>query len=128
MIERYVDGLKKAADRAKDFMTVEENKKPTLFVEFIDSLKIAAGSAHQLAHAQENPNFLDIRDTIEKVIEIGQHLPTFTNKQAGMWLSIKVSLEGLAEKGRRMATNRALTRQNVLKNLDIRKENIKTYE
>lgn len=121
MISRYVDGLMKSASRAKEFMTAKEADKPRIFVEFIDGLKVAAGSAHQLAMAQSNPNFLGIRDTIEQVIKVGQNLPTFTGNQAGLWFSIKISLEGLADKGQKMATAKAMTRQAVLQELDIRK-------
>lgn len=122
MISRFTDNMKKAADRAKDFMKSEEKDKPQLFVEFIDSLKISAGSAHQLAHAQSNPQFLGIRDTLEAVIEVGQQLPTFNGNQAGIWFSIKTSLEGISQKGLKMATSKAMTRQDVLTELNIRQK------
>lgn len=126
MIERFEDGLKKSAARAKEFITTEEFKKPALFVDFIDGLKVAAGSAHQLAHAQENPYFLGIRDTIEKIIEIGQELPTFSGAQAGLWFTIKTSLEGIALTGGKMARAKAISRQNVIKELDHRQSLIQT--
>lgn len=50
--------------------------EPEMLIRFIDGLKIAAGSAHQLAHAQENPNWLKIRDALETMIEQGQKLAT----------------------------------------------------
>lgn len=66
--------------------------EPEMLVRFVDGLKIAAGSAHQLAHAQENPNWLKIRDM----------------------------LEALIDKGQTMAVSKAMPRQEVLRELDKR--------
>lgn len=120
MTSRFADGLAQASDRAKDFMSAKEVDKPKLFVEFIQGLKIAAGSAHQLAHTQENPHFLTLRDILEKIIELGQTLPTFKQTQNGMWLSIKKSLDEMAIKGKKMATSKAVLRSDVLEMLDLR--------
>lgn len=120
MIQRYGDGLAQASDRAKDFLTAKEVDKPRLFVEFIHGLKVAAGSAHQLSHQQENPHFLTLRDLLEKIIEIGQTLPTFTQQQNGMWMGIKKSLDEMAVKGKKMATSKSVTRTEVLDALNLR--------
>lgn len=48
--------------------------EPEMLVRFVDGLKVAAGSAHQLAHAQENPNWLKVRDLLEALIESGQKM------------------------------------------------------
>lgn len=48
--------------------------EPEMLVRFVDGLKVAAGSAHQLAHAQENPNWLKVRDLLEGLIESGQKM------------------------------------------------------
>jgi len=69
-----------------------------MLVRFVDGLKVAAGSAHQLAHAQENPNWLKVRDLLETLIENGQ----------------------------KMATARSMPRQEVLRQLDIREKNSRT--
>lgn len=45
-----------------------------MLLRFVDGLKVAAGSAHQLAHAQENPNWLKVRDMLENLIESGQKM------------------------------------------------------
>lgn len=45
-----------------------------MLVRFVDGLKTAAGSAHQLAHAQSNPNWLKIRDLLENLVESGQKM------------------------------------------------------
>ena len=120
MIERFEDSLKKSAARAKEFMTTPLEKRPALFVDFIEGLKTAAGSAHQLAHAQENPRFLTVRDTLEAIIEVGQQLPTFNEKQAGLWFQIKVSLDDIREAGVKQARAKAMTRQDVLSELILR--------
>lgn len=48
--------------------------EPEMLARFIDGLKVAAGSAHQLAMAQENPKWLQIRDVLEAIIENGRKL------------------------------------------------------
>lgn len=70
-----------------------------MLVRFVDGLKVAAGSAHQLAHAQSNPNWLKVRDM----------------------------LEGLIEHGQQMAMSKSMPRQDVLEQLNIRERNIKTH-
>ena len=62
---------------------------------FVDGLKVAAGSAHQLAHTQENPNWLKVRDMLETLIE----------------------------KGQRLALSKSMPRQEVIKQLNIRQVN-----
>lgn len=117
MLDRYVDSLKRAASRASEFIRADEKLKPTLFVDFLHEIKIAAGSAHQLSLAQENPNFLTIRDKLEAILEVGQTLPTFGPKQNGLWMSIKASLEQMSVTGMRMATSKAMKRSDVLADL-----------
>lgn len=124
MISRYVDSLRKSASKAKEFTEVELNKKPEIFVEFIDGLKIAAGSAHQLAHSQENPKWLSIRDILEKIIELGQYLPTFSNQSYPLWMKIKTQLEELAESGTKMAFSSSMPRYEVLSRLNHRLMNL----
>lgn len=48
--------------------------EPEMLVRFVDGLKVAAGSAHQLAHAQSNPHWLKVRDSLESLIEHGQKM------------------------------------------------------
>lgn len=42
-----------------------ETTEPEMLLRFMDGLRQASGSAHQLAHAQQNPAFLAVRDTLE---------------------------------------------------------------
>lgn len=120
MIQRYSDSMRKASAIAKEFMTALEQKKPSLFIEFITALKHSAGSLHQLAIYRENTHLLTIRDTLEGIIDIGQNTPIFTTAQAGLWFKIKQSLDRLAENGVRIANATAMSREEVLGNLLIR--------
>lgn len=124
MIERYIDGLKKASSRAEEFTKQPLKERPRLFFEFIEALKIAAGSAHQLAHAQQNTKFLSVRDIIEGVITVGQTLPLHSEADNQLWLQIRDSLDKLVAAGRKMATSRAMTRSEVLTQLDFKAENL----
>lgn len=124
MIKRFNDSLKLAASHAKEFTECELEKKPKLFVEFIEGLKGAAGSSHQLAHAQMNPYWLDVRDRLEKIIEVGQSLPSFNNPNYALWLQISDSLLHLADQGNKMFLRKALPAQQVDRLLDIRLKNL----
>lgn len=124
MILRFSDGLKRAASHAKEFTECELDRKPKLFVEFIESLKASAGSSHALAHAQMNPYWLDVRDRLEKIIEVGQSLPSFNNPNYALWLQISNSLLHLADQGNKMFLRKALTAGQVDKLLDIRLKNL----
>jgi len=124
MISRFTESLKKSASRAKEFTEVELDKKPALFLDFIEGLKAAAGSSHQLAHAQMNPYWLDIRDRLEKIIEVGQSLPSFNNPNYALWLQISQSLLYLAEQGNKMFLKKAISVQKVNELLDVRLKNL----
>jgi hypothetical protein len=120
MLERYIDGLKKSASRAEEFLTAESEEKARLFIEFIEGIKVAAGSAHQLAHAQENPKWLDTRDLLEAVITVAQSILVHTEDDRPFWQKIKTSLEIMQVTGRTLATSRAMKRSDVLLHLDER--------
>lgn len=120
MINRFGDSMRRAGSIAKQFMTATEPEKPALFVNFIHELKIAAGSAHQISIYRENTHLLTIRDTLEGIIDIGQTTPVFTSAQAGMWFKIKQSLDRLGENGVKLATGKAMSREDVLSNLTFR--------
>lgn len=124
MIYRFVDGLKKAADRCLEIIKAEENQKPLLFTEFLHSIKISAGSAHQIAHAHEDPQWLSIRDLLERVIEAGQQIPVMTNHQNGLWMNIKKSLDSMRVRGEKLFVSRPKRRSDVLFELDQRFKNL----
>lgn len=123
MIERLIDSLKKAASRAVEFTKAREQDKPELFVDFIDGLKVAAGSAHQLAHSQENPRWLDVRDYLEGTIEVGQHLPVEYGSEV-IWDKISEMLLNLSVKTQQMTVARAMPRYEVLLELNKRKNRL----
>lgn len=123
MLERYIDSLKKASSRADEFTKIELKKRPALFVDFIDGLKVAAGSAHQLAHAQMNPKWLDTRDIIEGIVTVSQTLPIHTEADNYLWLRIRDSLDLMVISGRKLATSKAMIRPDVLAHLDNRAKN-----
>lgn len=120
MLERYIDGLKKAESRAKEFTVEPLSERPRIFIDFIDALKIAAGSAHQLAHSQMNTKWLDTRDIIEGIITVGGSLPIHKEADNYLWLRIKDSLENMMVTGRKLATSRAMTNPELQINLDAR--------
>ncbi len=128
MLDRYCDGLKRASSRAKEFTVASGDKKPELFVDFIDSLKVAAGSAHQLAHAQENPKWLSTRDLLEGVIAVSQSITVFTNDDNPFWNQIEGSLNKMIHTGKTLATSKAMKRVDVLAHLEAREKNASSRE
>jgi hypothetical protein len=126
MISRYTDSLEKAASRAKEMITSELSEKPRIFTEFLNSIKVAAGSAHQLAHSQvdHSTRWLALRDLLEKIIEAGVEIPTFGGSEKNyLWMSIKRSLENLSESGKKLFVSKALTKEVLNFELDQRFKN-----
>lgn len=117
MLYRFGDGLKQAAARAGEFYRSPNERRPQLFIDFIQGIKVAAGSAHQLYFAQENPKWLELRDKLEQVIEIGRSFPPSTDNRNLVWLKIKSLLEALETSGSKLGTSKAMTRTDVLANL-----------
>lgn len=120
MCERYIDSLKKAASHADEFVKNESNNKIELFLDFLDSIKISAGSAHQLAHAQENPKWLDIRDILEGIMEVGKSIPMMKGDDRPIWSRINKSLLDMISAGDKIFNMKGMTRKDVLANLDHR--------
>lgn len=122
MLERFLDSLNKAASRAQDITTSEQSERPRLFVQFIEAVKVAAGSAHQMAHTQMNPKWLDIRDFLEKVIEAGQALPMVGPSENILWINIRMSLLTLMDNGEKLALAKSMPRNQVLTHLLTREK------
>lgn len=120
MLDRYCDGLKMAASRAGEFYKSPTEKRPQLFVDFLHGIKVAAGSSHQLAHSQENTKWLEIRDKLEQIIDIGKHFPPATDNRSTVWIKVKTLLETLEVTGRKLATSKAMKRSELLVNLNER--------
>ena len=127
MLNRYVDGLNRASSRAKEMITSELSQKPRIFTEFLNSIKVAAGSAHQLAHSQvdHSTRWLALRDLLEKIIDVGAELPTFSdgNRQNGLWMTIKKSLDNLALSGKKLFVSKALSKADLDFELNKRLQN-----
>lgn len=126
MLDRYVDGLRRSASRAGEFLSVAENKKLKLFVEFIEGIKVAAGSAHQLAHSQMNPKWLDARDILEGVIAMSNKIADtdIADEQLGpVWLKVQQVLNDMVDSGRKLATSKAMKWEDIISNLDHRAKN-----
>lgn len=124
MLERYGENLKKAASIAGNFTKTKEVDRPKLFVEFINSLKIAAGSAHQLGVTRLEPLWLNLRDVLEKIVELGQQLPNLGDSVNRHWVGIQKNLEILAYRGRVLGESRMRPRQDVLQDVDRRMKNL----
>ena len=77
-------------------MSYIEISEPEMLVRLVDGLKVAAGSSHQLAHSQQNPNWLKVRDL----------------------------LEGLIVQCQKMVVAKSMPRAEVLRNLDIRQKGL----
>lgn len=123
MIERFSDSLNEAASRCRELTKAEEENKPEIFVKLVHALKVAAGSSHQLSMAQMNPNWLFLRDALEKFMEFAQE-NVFKDSESGIWLAVSDTLLSLSDKGQKMAAAKAVSRQEVLEQLDVRQEAI----
>lgn len=77
---------------------MSETTEPEMLLSLINGLRQAAGSAHQLAHSQQNPS----------------------------WLSVRNLLEACREKCIVMASAKPMSRQDVLTALDVRQREIQT--
>ena len=119
MIERYSDSLKEAASRCRELIKSDEKDRPEVFIKLAHSLKICAGSAHQLAISQENTKFLQIRDAIERFLEFSQQ-NIFKKHEGHVWTVVANQLDILADNGKKVATSKAMTRLQVLTELDSR--------
>ena len=124
MIDRLLDSLKQASARAGEFSQSKEVSKPQVFLDFISALKTAAGSSHNLAHARMEVKWLDVRDVLEKIIDMGKELPLSRGDDSLMWLNIKSNLDQMIVNDQKLAFNTKMTtRPDTLKALDIREHN-----
>lgn len=125
MINRLSDSMKEAADRANILASGITIEKPQALSEFLHALKVAAGSAHQLAIYRENLSLFNVRDTLEKVLEYSRDLPLSMNNSSLIWLSIRDSLLGIRETAIKSADAKAKARQEVLAELTFRQTHLK---
>lgn len=121
MTERFVDSLKEASSRCKELITSEEVQKPEIFVRLVSSLKVAAGSAHQLSMAQMNPQWLMFRDALESFSVFAQDT-VFKQSEASTWTTVANHLDKLAYNGKKLATSKSIARTDALEILDHREK------
>lgn len=122
-IQIYNEGLEKAKSKSLEMIKAELNKQPTIFIEFIDSLKRAAGACHGLAHSRidHSTKWLTLRDNLEKIIDLGQTLPSFRQDNNGVWFQISKVLEQLVTHGKTLYNRKAFSRAEILSDLDVRR-------
>lgn len=130
MIYRFGDGLKLSISKAGEFIkTPKDSNKPELFLDFLGGLKVAAGSAHQLAHARMDTRWLDLRDILEKVLDLGKEIPVSKADDGEMWLRIAKSLVTLSNTGFYLANNtKAQKRADTLAALTTRETAVRLDE
>lgn len=127
ILSRLVDATRQSADCVQQmcrslamFMPVDAKT----LIKFRASLKQAAGCAHQLTHAQQNPAFLAIRDQLNE-LEKAQALGFSRDPQVGMaWSMIGTALDKLWRTAEKMATSKPVARQDVLAMLDRRQAEV----
>jgi hypothetical protein len=124
MISRFSDSMKRAASSAKTMTEDRVDLKPQALLTFVHELKVAAGSAHQLFIYRENLFMEKIRDTLEAVIEQAQNV--VATAPSIYWFTIKQALENIAVSGLKSVDQKAMTRQDVLANLDYKQKNLNT--
>lgn len=120
MLGRYNESLRVAADRARQFTTEKESSKPQLFIDFVEGLKVAAGSAHQLSMARMDTRWLDIRDCLEKILDLGKSMPPTKGDDSQMWIRIETTLLQMADNGIKLSNMKSQSRVETLVNLNNR--------
>lgn len=121
MTERFCDSLKEASSRCKELPVADEVKKPEIFVKLVHSLKVAAGSAHQLSMAQTNPQWLMFRDALESFSVFAQDT-VFKNEDAKIWTTVADHLDKLAYNGKKLSSAKSVSRSDVLDQLAVREK------
>lgn len=126
MIERFSDATRQAADRVQDVcraLMLNAPVMPRTLLDLRRMLGIASASAHQLGHAQSNPAFFGIRDQLDEATKHITAAVMSRSPRAGVALSMLGQvLDRLWREGQKMATSRAVARQDVLAALDVRQK------
>jgi hypothetical protein len=68
------------------------------------------------------------RDILEGVIAVGQSIPVMREDDRPLWRRINQSLNDMAAAGQKLFNMKAMTRQDVLLNLDQRLKNLDKYD
>lgn len=130
-ISRFIDGTRGAADYMLQLQNIDKYPKSSQYL--LRSIKEASGSAHQLAHMQQNPIFLQIRDQLEAMMResgrlallnhIGKNPPLMRGRS--VFAHNSDLLKALSILGKKIATAKAMKRPDVLFMVDERERSIK---
>lgn len=121
MIERFCDSLKEAASRCRELPRTAETERPEIFVRLVSSLKVSAGSAHQISMARLDPRWLQFRDTLEMFSVVAQET-VFKDSDGPSWETIAKELDKLAYTGTKLYDAKSRSRDDVLEDLLKREE------
>lgn len=128
MVERLVDGAGDAADCIREMcqaITMMMAPTPNSLIRFRRAMKDASGSAGQLAHAQQNPAYLTLRDQMEAIVPQATQAAMSRDPRAGLMLAqIGTVLDGLRDAVLQIAVAKSVPRPDVLAMLDERKARV----
>lgn len=130
-ISRFVDGTSCAADYMLQLQNIDRYPKSSQYL--LRAIKEASGSAHQLAHMQQNPVFLQIRDQLESMMRESGRLALLNHigkkpplvKGRSVFIHNSDLLRALAILGKKIATSKSMKRTDVLFMVDERERNAK---
>ncbi len=124
-VARLVDNAKNAADCAAQMclaLRFNVPVSPKLLIRFRSALRQSSGCAHHLAHMQQNPQFLALRDAMDQTSSLATKISMGNGAMAGAVLAhIGTVLDRLWQQAERMATAKPVARADVLAMLDVRK-------
>lgn len=120
LIAFFSDGLARAVQAIKPspVIVLYTNTK-----EIVSGLKNAIVAANGLAHTQHNPAWLAVRDLLENTLKYFMAIARNGHINMSNRQRIADLLEKTMYAGRKMATSKAMPRQDVLANLALRKTN-----
>lgn len=125
VIERLRDSCGFAADAvARMCRSVAMNAAPSPgdVLTLQRECRSASGSAGQLAHLQQNPSFLTIRDALEGIASMILRVAPGAGAKRGLFLSqLGRALEKLRAESVRMATAKPKSREDVLAEINLRR-------
>ena len=119
-IQRFVEGCSAAADYMLQLQHIDRHPKSS--AKFMKAIRDASGSAHQLAHMQQNPVFLEIRDQLEEMTRgaagmafanhVGKKPPMIGGQN--MFVYCSDLLKAMCILGKKISSAKAMKREEVL--------------
>lgn len=119
LISMFVDGIKQCIDVIKPSPIIILHINGKLFLEGIDR---AAKAANGMAHTQHNTTWLLVRDTLEKIKQGFVAAAAQNVVSMGYRNQMTILLSKVLARGQQVAFAKAMQRQQVLVNLDRRKD------